>query len=563
MRYLALASDYDGTLACDGAVGDTTLAGLKRFRQSGRKLILVTGRVLEDLESVFPHLDLFDRVVAENGAVLYSPAAHQKRGLAEPPPPVFLESLRRRRIRPLGNGDVIIATSRPNEAEIVTIIGELGLELQVIFNKNSVMILPSGVNKKTGLDAALAELKLSEHNVAAIGDAENDHAFLRFCELSAAVANAIPALKETADLVTRSPRGGGVVELIDRILAGDLGRPANRRIVIAHQQEKEISIPAWDASLLVAGASGSGKSTFVSGFLETLIHSKYQTCLIDPEGDYGAFPGTIAVGGPKTPPSIDLVLQAMEKPDSQTIVNMLGVPLEDRPVFFSALLPRLEEMRLRTGRPHWIVIDEAHHMLPRTWTPARAGGASELKNLVLITVHPDHVAAPVLQSVDAVIAVGRDPGSALREFGASAAVPVPRTPAMELPQQEALLWMRGDGEPRRVRLIESEMSRQRHKRKYAHGELGETDSFYFEGPERKLHLRAQNLMTFLQISDGIDDDTWQYHLKNGDYSRWFREKIKDEDLTGEAEQIERDAPPPDEARRRMRKAVERRYTAPE
>jgi len=70
-------------------------------------------------------------------------------------------------------------------------------------------------------------------------------------------------------------------------------------------------------------------------------------------------------------------------------------------------------------------------------------------------------------------------------------------------------------------------------------------------------------MTFLQISDGIDDDTWQYHLKNGDYSRWFREKIKDEDLTGEAEQIERDAPPPDEARRRMRKAVERRYTAPE
>lgn len=221
MQYLALASDYDGTLAEDGVVVDATLAALERFRQSGRKLILVTGRVLDDLESVFPHLDLFDRVVLENGAVVYSPASREKRGLAEPPPPVFLETLRRRRIRPLGHGDVIIATRRPNETEIITIIAELGLELEVIFNKSSVMILPSGVNKKTGLVAALSDLQLSEHNVAAIGDAENDHAFLRYCELSVAVANAIPALKETADLVTASPRGAGVVELIDRILAGD------------------------------------------------------------------------------------------------------------------------------------------------------------------------------------------------------------------------------------------------------------------------------------------------------------------------------------------------------
>ena len=48
----------------------------------------------------------------------------------------------------------------------------------MIFNKGAVMILPSGVNKATGLAAALEELGLSPHNVVGVGDAENDHAFL-------------------------------------------------------------------------------------------------------------------------------------------------------------------------------------------------------------------------------------------------------------------------------------------------------------------------------------------------------------------------------------------------
>jgi len=227
VQCLALASDFDGTLARDGVVDPATLAALERFRRSGRKLILVTGRVLEELKSVFPQLDLFDRVVAENGAVLYSPGTREKRILAEPAPPVFFEALRRRGVKPPEAGDVILSTRRPAEAEVIKIIGELGLQLQVIFNKSSVMILPSGVNKKTGLAAALAELRLSEHNTVGIGDAENDHVFLRFCQVAAAVANAIPALKESADVVTRGEYGAGVSELIDRILAGEaLGREA-------------------------------------------------------------------------------------------------------------------------------------------------------------------------------------------------------------------------------------------------------------------------------------------------------------------------------------------------
>ena len=75
-------------------------------------------------------------------------------------------------------------------------IHELGLEWQIIFNKGAVMVLPPGVNKASGLAAALEALQLSPVNVVGIGDAENDHAFLSLCGCSVAVANALDAVKD-------------------------------------------------------------------------------------------------------------------------------------------------------------------------------------------------------------------------------------------------------------------------------------------------------------------------------------------------------------------------------
>src|SRR5579862_6923386 len=308
MQYLALASDYDGTLAWDGIVSQKTLQALETLRQSGRKLILVTGRELADLQSVFSELDLFDRVVAENGAVLYDPSSREKKVLADPPKLLFVEELKRRGVRPLGTGDVIVSTCRPNEATALEVIRDLGLELQLIFNKGSVMILPAGVNKKSGLHAALRDLSLSEHNVVGVGDAENDHAFLSACELSVAVANALPSVKETADFTTSADHGAGVEELIGGILENRLP-PTRHTICIGRDAGRDVSIPPYGSSLLVAGASGSGKSSLVAGLLQTFIEKKYQVCLIDPEGDYESFPGTIAVGDEKTPPSIEQVLK--------------------------------------------------------------------------------------------------------------------------------------------------------------------------------------------------------------------------------------------------------------
>lgn len=221
MRYLVLATDYDGTLAHDGRVDEETLAALDRLRHSGRKLILVTGRHLEDLLHVFPRINLCEWVVVENGALLYKPATREVKPLGEPPPEEFVKALQERGVDPLAVGRVIVATWHPHETTVLEVIRDLGLEYQVIFNKGAVMVLPSGVNKASGLSAALSEMGLSSHNTVGVGDAENDHAFLDFCECGVAVANALPMLKERADFVTKGERGAGVIELIDKLIASD------------------------------------------------------------------------------------------------------------------------------------------------------------------------------------------------------------------------------------------------------------------------------------------------------------------------------------------------------
>ncbi|HZO26805.1 MAG TPA: HAD family hydrolase [Chloroflexota bacterium] len=221
-RYVALACDYDGTLASDGAVDEATLAALGHVRATGRQLILVTGRELDELMGVCPHLALFRRVVAENGAVLYRPASHEIRLLAEPPTERFVAALRERGVDPVAVGRVIVATWTPHESAVLDVIRDLGLELQVIFNKGAVMVLPSGVNKATGLKAALDELGLDPRNTVGVGDAENDHAFLSLCGYAVAVANALQSVKDDADIVTDGARGAGVIELIDRLIASDL-----------------------------------------------------------------------------------------------------------------------------------------------------------------------------------------------------------------------------------------------------------------------------------------------------------------------------------------------------
>jgi hydroxymethylpyrimidine pyrophosphatase-like HAD family hydrolase len=222
MRFKVFATDYDGTLAHHGKAEPATVAAVERVRATGRKTFLVTGRELPDLRLTFDRFDIFDVIVAENGALLYYPHTDEIQLLHDPPPPAFIDKLREAGVNPLSVGHVIVATMEPNDAIILRLIKEIGLELEIIFNKGAVMVLPTGVNKATGLKAALKECGFKPEETVGIGDAENDHAFLDYCGCGVAVSNALDSLKQHADLVTSGSHGHGVIELIERVIGTDL-----------------------------------------------------------------------------------------------------------------------------------------------------------------------------------------------------------------------------------------------------------------------------------------------------------------------------------------------------
>ena len=571
MRYFCLACDYDGTIAHDGVCAPSTIEALKRVSASGRKLVLVTGRELNDLRQVFPDFGIFDRIVAENGALLYRPAAKDQKVLAEGPPPEFVEELRRRGVTPVSVGQCIVASWHPFEATILEVIREQGLELQVIFNKNAVMVLPSGVNKASGLQVALDELRLSPHNAVAVGDAENDHIFLKQCECSVAVANALPSIKERADFVTGGSHGAGVEELIEKLLSEDLAgfAPRLKRHQVRlgrREQNQEFCLEPYGSRLLIAGPSGAGKSTTVLALVERLIEKQYQVCLFDPEGDYDDFEQFVTLGGPERVPGASEVLEVLNTRGQSLGINMLGVTLSDRPAFFMSLLARIQELRGRTGRPHWIIIDEAHHLLPSTLDSASLTIPKDLSSATLVTVHPENVAREVLSAVNGIIAIGPDPARVIRQFKAGAGKDLPQTALPEPPYEsgDAVVWLFSDSaQPVKVQVEPAKAELRRHRRKYASGELGEDKSFFFRGPQGKLNLRAQNMNMFAQLAEGVDEETWDFHLRRADYSRWLRDSVKDQNIADEVGKIERNRELPAAASRaQILDAIRKHYTAP-
>jgi hypothetical protein len=127
MRYLAWVTDYDGVIAHDGRPSEAALAALRRLRSSGRRAVLMTGRRLDDLIGDFQQLELFDCVVAENGAVIYEPATRKETSLAKPPPPQFIERLKELKVEPLEVGRVIVSTWLPQHTAVIQAIQETGL----------------------------------------------------------------------------------------------------------------------------------------------------------------------------------------------------------------------------------------------------------------------------------------------------------------------------------------------------------------------------------------------------------------------------------------------------
>jgi 3-deoxy-D-manno-octulosonate 8-phosphate phosphatase KdsC-like HAD superfamily phosphatase len=508
-------------------------------------------------------------VVAENGAVLYDPQHREQVPLAAPIPARFAEELRQRGAEPVEVGRVLVATHALHCDVVFALIRELGLELQVVLNRSAVMVLPSGINKATGLDVALRRLGLSRHEVVGIGDAENDHSFLTYCECGVAVANAVESLKETVDFVTRESNGAGVAELIDELVANDLRRMEGKierhlLLVGTCANGESVRIPPYGRNVLIAGPSGSGKSTLTAGLVERLIEKAYQVCVMDPEGDYSTLAGVTCLGSQQRAPSVNEVLSILEDPAINVGVNLLGLTLEDRPLFFSQLIPSLQALRARTGRPHWIVLDEAHHMLPQSWGHTGSALPRKLGETILVTVHPEHVAHAVLAPIDIVFAIGHSPARTLGQFADAIGRPLPWPKELAHVPGSVVAWFVSEGRvPFSMQAQRGRAERIRHLRKYAEGNM-RYQSFYFRGPDDRHNIKAQNLAVFSQIAAGIDEQTWLFHLRRNDYSRWFRDSVKDNYLAQQTEQIERRADlSPQQARDLVLSLIGSRYTLPE
>lgn len=567
MRYFALACDYDETLADNGVVAAETLDRLREVRASGRRLILVTGRMLDDLQRVFEQLDLFDVVVAENGALVYLPGTREQHLLGEPVPRRFVTALQNKGVTPLSIGNVIVATREPHERTVLETIRELGLELQIVFNKGAVMVMPPGINKGSGLQAALRQLQLSPRNVVGVGDAENDHAFLELCECSVAVKNALPAVKSRATHTLEGSRGAGVRELIDLLLKDDLqalSRKAGPWLVLGETPRgSAIQLTSYGSNVLLAGSSGGGKSTLAKALIERLHQQGYQFCVIDPEGDYENFAAGVVLGDRQRAPLPEEVLQLLAEPGKNAVVNLLGVRLEDRPEYFNALIGGLLELRARTGRPHWLVIDEAHHVLPQENDQSGRTLPRDAVNIVMVTVEPQSVLSAALDLVDVVFAVGANPQATIRDAARALGVRSPKVPRAPIRQGEGLQWEKGKSLTRRFEISPSSFEHHRHRRKYASGDVGETLAFYFTGPDGQLNLQCRNLIEFVRIARGVDETTWEYHRRRKDYSTWFRDVIKDPELAQSTLIIERNRRlSADESRRRIEARIADRYTLP-
>jgi hydroxymethylpyrimidine pyrophosphatase-like HAD family hydrolase len=563
------ACDYDGTIAADGRVAAATAEALARVRASGRKLLLVTGRMLNDLRSVCPDTDkMFDAVVAENGAVLYFPETRETKVLGDAPEPALLDALRRRRV-PFDVGASIIATDERSAEAALAAIRETGVERTLVFNKGALMLLPGGVTKATGLEAALTAMELSAHNTVCIGDAENDHIFLAISECGVAVANAVPALKERADEITRAPNGKGVIEFIDERLVNDcqdlIPRLTRHRLRIGETADGEpVALPAHGTRLLIVGPSGSGKTTLTGALVERIVESGRSALLVDPEGDYQTLAdleGVVVLGGTgeRALPTPEELQQLLRRPRSTLVLNLSAMSRVEKVAYATKVLGVVAAARSTSGVPHWLIVDEAHHVLPAEGSPAAELLGAGPESLCMITLSIGDLApeARTLPTAVASTELGAFAAAleALRDGGAPAAIPGGALDRGEA----ALAWF--DDPPRavRFRVARRRVQHRRHVRKYTEGELPPDRSFFFRGPTAALNLRAVNLTRFVELAEGVDEPTWAYHLERGDYSAWLRDMIKDPELAAQIAALETAGDKPAASRRRVLDAIRARY----
>ena len=550
MKLSVIAVGYDGTIARDDVLDPTVPPAIAAARTSGLTVLLVTGRILEDLRRVAGDLHFVDGVIAENGAILHFPDSGRTSTLAPPIPEGFVAELRRRGI-PFGLGGSLVDAEAGEAPRLLEVIRALELPLVLIFNGGRVMALPQGVSKATGLQAALQTLRLSARNTVAIGDAENDYALLQFAEVGVAVEWARPALRSAADVVVQGSGPPAVASYVQALSnSGRLPIPprARRRLVLGYTENgREFSLAVRGRNVLIAGDAKSGKS-WVAGLLcEQLIFYGYSVCIVDPEGDYRSLdtlPGVTVLGGEDPPPTPRDLLRALRYPDRSVVIDLSHRRQDEKIEYIRAVLPALNEIRHRTGLPHRIVVDEAHYFLQ----DADAHHLLDLERngYIVVTYWASRLPQGLLAATEVMI-VTRESNpaevEALREW-CSKCAPVDRSrwallghlrsgQAVALPITEE-----AGGDLRLFTMAPRLTPHVRHREKYVDVPVAEHRAFIFSTNGQPSGQRARTLRQFVSILERAPVALLEGYVRRGDFSRWIGDVFGDYPLAAEVRALE-------------------------
>lgn len=545
MKLSVLALDYDGTIASDGVLDPDVKAAITEVRARGITVMLISGRIVSDLQQVAGNLDFADVVVAENGAVLTFPNGHT-RLIGDPPDPIFLAELRRRSID-FAVGQCVVEADAALAPRILCVIHDLQLPLVLVFNRSRLMVLPQAVSKGTGLRAALTALRLSAHNAIGIGDAENDHELLTACELGVAVNWGSEALKRRADVVLP---GGGPSDIAayirqaavkTRLPPDVIGRGQIK--LGAEQDGTPVVLAIRGRNVLIVGDPRSGKSWGTGLFCEQLILAGYCTCIIDPEGDYReleALPGVVAFPAEQPPPPVDELQSILRHPDMSVIIDLSRMPFEKKVGYVKSALPVLASLRRRNGFPHRIVVDEAHYFLH---DPESAGLLDlELGAYALVTYRLSDVDPEVLKAMEVVV-VNRttdpDEVSALQKLSHASADC--KEIFGSLNSGEASILPSGGealGQPRKFALLSRLTVHVRHRSKYLDVPVAPGRGFVFTLDGRPIRPPCVTLQEFVSGLESIPESALAEHARRGDFSRWIAEIFHDHPLASDLRKIE-------------------------
>lgn len=547
MIWRALACDYDGTLASEDRIGAGTLGALEAARRAGIRLILATGRTFFELIRVCERIDLFDAVIAENGGVLYFPAKAMMRDLGPAPPPRLLAELDERGIA-YHVGRVIVGVHRGEEARVRDALAAVGVRLECVYNRASLMLVPPGISKGAGVRQAIQALGLSFHDVLGMGDAENDLELFEECGWTACPGNAVQELKDRADFVFPGENGHAIAQaILEPILGGrlPLARSSRHRVPIgwAAQTSEPVSVPARGVNILVQGDTLSGKSWLTGALVERLVDRRYSVCVIDPEGDYGvlgALPGVswVEVTGESG------WRRALERLDHDTsgsvVLDLSMLDHADKLALIGAGLGVIRERRRHWGAPHWVILDEAHY-----WFGPDGLDEGDLddKGFLLVTYRASALRDSAWNAID-VFLVGRTTVVAeltrLRAVFAESPIQDRIAVLPRIPDGEFLL-LENEGGFNAVTFVAAPRttSHVRHLQKYADGRLPSHRCFFLRRPDGRLVATVGSLGELAEALDAVDDDVLAFHASRGDFSRWLREVFADQELAGHLAKIER------------------------